>query len=185
MWLGSINGTGPKLARGVYVAPTATVIGDVTVGEDASIWFGSVVRGDIHWVRIGARCNLQDGAIVHVERGQWPTVLEDDVSVGHAAVIHGSTLRRGCLVGISAVVLNGAEVGEGALVAAGAVVREGFVVPPGTLVAGVPATVRRELTAQERQRIAATSESYVLYAQQMQDPTRSEVQRVATVEEST
>lgn len=175
MWVGSINGAEPRFARGVYVAPTATVIGDVTLGVDTSVWFGTVIRGDIHWIRTGARCNLQDAAVLHVEHGQWPTVLGDEVSVGHGAVIHGCTLGSGCLIGISATVLNGAEVGAGALVAAGAVVREGFVVPPGTLAAGVPASVRRDLTAAERQRIAATAEHYVGYARQMQGPAANAV----------
>ena len=174
MWLRSLDGVRPQLGRDVYIAPNAAVLGDVTIGDDSSVWFGAVLRGDIHWIRIGERCNIQDGAIVHVERGQWPTVVEDEVSIGHAAVVHGCTLRSGCLVGISATVLNGADVGAGALVAAGAVVREGFVVPPGTLVAGVPATVRRELTEQEQQRVVDTASNYVAYARRMLEADRCE-----------
>jgi carbonic anhydrase/acetyltransferase-like protein (isoleucine patch superfamily) len=145
------------------VASNAVVVGDVTVGEDASLWYHVVVRGDIHWIRIGARSNLQDGVIVHVENGVCPTLLEEEVSVGHGAILHGCTIRRGALIGMGAKVLNDAEVGEGALVAAGAVLREGFSVPPGTLAAGVPATIRRDLTAAESQRIARTAANYVEY----------------------
>jgi len=163
MWTRTLDGARPRFGARVFVASNAVVVGDVTVGDDASIWYHVVVRGDIHWIRIGARANLQDGVIVHVENGVYPTLLEDDVSVGHGALLHGCTIRRGALIGMGAKVLNDAEVGEGALVAAGAVVREGFAVPPRTLVAGIPATVRRELTADESVRIARTASNYVDY----------------------
>ncbi len=155
--------SGPVLGRRVFVAPSATVVGEVELGDDVSLWFNVVVRGDIHWVRVGARSNLQDGVIVHVENGQSPTLLEEEVSVGHGAILHGCTVRRGALVGIGATVLNDAEVGERALVAAGSVVREGFVVPPGTLAAGVPATVKRELTPEELDRLEHTWRNYLEY----------------------
>jgi len=155
MWTRTLDGARPRFGARVFVAANAVVVGDVAVGDDASIWYHVVVRGDIHWIRIGARTNLQDGVIVHVENGVYPTLLEDDVSVGHGAILHGCTIRRGALIG--------AEVGEGALVAAGAVVREGFSVPPRTLAAGIPATVRRDLTAVESERIARTASNYVDY----------------------
>lgn len=153
----------PVVGRRVFVAPSATVAGDVELGDDVSLWFDVVVRGDIHWVRIGARSNLQDGVMVHVENGRCPTLLEEEVSVGHGAVLHGCTVRRGALVGIGARVLNDAEVGERALVAAGAVVREGFVVPPRTLAAGVPAVIKRDLTAAELDRLDRTWKNYLEY----------------------
>ncbi len=153
----------PTIGRRVFVAPSAAVIGDVTLGDDVSLWFNVVVRGDIHWIRIGERSNLQDGVIVHVENGQCPTLLEEEVSIGHRAILHGCTVRRGALVGMGATVLNDAEIGERALVAAGSVVREGFAVPPGTLAAGVPATVRRELTAEELERLDRTWRHYLEY----------------------
>jgi carbonic anhydrase/acetyltransferase-like protein (isoleucine patch superfamily) len=147
----------------VFLAPSATVIGDVTLGDDVSLWFNVVVRGDIHWIRIGARTNLQDGTVIHVENNRCPTLLEEEVSVGHGAVLHGCTVRRGALIGMGATVLNDAEIGERALVAAGSLVREGFVVPPGTLAAGVPATIRRELTAEELERLDRTWRHYLEY----------------------
>ena len=145
------------------MAATAVVVGEVTIGDDVSLWYNVVVRGDIHWVRIGARSNLQDGVIVHVERGLYPTLLADEVSVGHGAMLHGCTIGAGSLIGMGAVVLNQAVIGEGSLVAAGAVVREGFTAPPRSLIAGVPAVVKRPLTDQEADRAcrtASTSSGY-------------------------
>ena len=155
--------TGVVAGARVFIAPGAVVIGDVELGDDVSIWYNAVVRGDIHWIRIGARSNLQDGVIIHVEREMWPVVIGEDVSVGHGAILHGCTVGRECLIGIGATILNGAEIGEGSIVAAGAVVREEFRVPPGSLVAGVPAIVKRAVTAGERERIRLTAVHYVEY----------------------
>lgn len=159
----SHSGKHPQLGRGVFIAPGAVVVGEVAIGDDSSLWYNVVVRGDIHWIRIGARSNLQDGVIVHVERDLYPTVLEDEVSVGHGAVLHGCTIGAGSLIGMGAMVLNDAVVGEGSLVAAGAVVREGFKVPPRSLVAGVPAVVKRPLTDAEAERARRTAANYVEY----------------------
>lgn len=126
------------------------MIGDVEIGPDASVWFGSVVRGDIHRIRIGARTNLQDQCVVHVTRDRFPTEIGCEVTVGHRATVHGCTVRDGALVGIGATVLDGAVVGEEALVAAGAVVTPGTEIPPGALARGVPARVVRDLTPDER-----------------------------------
>jgi carbonic anhydrase/acetyltransferase-like protein (isoleucine patch superfamily) len=133
----------------VWIAPGAVVIGDVEIGPDASVWFGSVVRGDIHRIRIGARTNLQDHCVVHVTRGLHPTTIGDEVTVGHRATVHGCTVGDGALIGIGATVLDGAVIGEEALVAAGALVPPGAEVPPRTLVRGVPAKPARELAAEE------------------------------------
>ncbi|NOZ79901.1 MAG: gamma carbonic anhydrase family protein [Acidobacteria bacterium] len=157
------EGIGPSFGERVFIAPGAIVIGDVTLGDDVSIWYNAVVRGDIHRVEIGARSNLQDGVIVHVERGQWPVLVGEDVSVGHGAILHGCTIHRGCMIGIGAVLLNGAEIGEGSIVAAGALVREGVHVPPGSLVAGVPGVVKRAVTPGERDRIRLTAVHYLEY----------------------
>lgn len=163
MLIRTVSGLTPRFGRRVFVAGNAVLVGDVTLGDDVSLWYQVVVRGDIHWVRIGARSNLQDGVVVHVENQQWPTLLEEEVSVGHRAVLHGCTIRRRCLVGMGAVVMNGAEIGEGSIVAAGAVVREGFEVPPGSVVAGVPAVVKRSVTADESERIVRTARNYLEY----------------------
>jgi carbonic anhydrase/acetyltransferase-like protein (isoleucine patch superfamily) len=159
----SIGGRTPRLGQRVFLAETAVVVGDVELGDDVSLWYGVVVRGDIHWIRIGARSNLQDGVIVHVEKALCPTLLEEEVSVGHGAVLHGCTIRRGTLVGMNATILNDADIGAGSLVAAGAVVREGFTCPPGSLVVGVPAVVKRPLSAAEAARCARTATNYLEY----------------------
>lgn len=157
----SHRGTTPKIDPSAWVAPSATVIGDVEIGPGSSLWFGTVVRGDVHHIRIGARSNLQDHCVVHVTTDTWPTLLGDDVVVGHRAVLHGCDIRDGALIGIGAIVLDGAVVGANAQVAAGALVPPGMEVPPGTLVVGVPARVRRELTPEEVDEHRVLSERYV------------------------
>ncbi|PYT07299.1 MAG: gamma carbonic anhydrase family protein [Acidobacteria bacterium] len=143
-----------------FVAPGAMLIGEVSVGADSSVWFGTVLRGDLEPIRIGEQSNIQDLSVVHTDPG-CPANIGDCVTVGHRAVIHGATLEAGCLIGMGAVVLSGARIGAGALVAAGAVVREGFQVPAGTLAAGVPAKLLRELTEEEKERVARNCVSYV------------------------
>ena len=133
----------------MWIAPGAVVVGDVEIGEDSSVWFGSVVRGDIHHIRIGARTNLQDHCVVHVTRERFPTRIGDEVTVGHRATVHGCTVGDGALVGIGATVLDGAVIGEEALVAAGAVVAPGVEIPPRTLARGIPARTARELRPEE------------------------------------
>jgi len=163
MTVQTVSGLTPSLGRRVYLAANAVVVGDVTLGDDVSVWYNVVIRGDIHWIRIGARSNLQDGVIIHVERGLYPTLLEEEVSVGHGAMLHGCIVGAGSLIGMGAMVLNNAVIGEGSLVAAGAVVREGFKVPSRSLVAGVPAVVKRPLTDAEADRARRTASNYVEY----------------------
>jgi len=143
------------------VAPGAAVIGDVVLGEDASVWYHTTVRGDVNWIRIGNRTNLQDGCVVHVDSGRFPTQIGDEVTVGHRVILHGCTVEELALIGMGAVLLNGVVVGRGALVAAGAVVREGMRVPPGSLVAGVPAVIRRTLDAAAIDEFRASAAHYV------------------------
>ncbi|ABS25726.1 gamma carbonic anhydrase family protein [Anaeromyxobacter sp. Fw109-5] len=157
-------GRAPRLHASVFVAENAVVVGDVEVGEGSSIWFGTVVRGDVNHVRIGARTNLQDLTVVHVTTATHPTVIGDDVTVGHRAVLHGCTIRDRCLVGIGAIVMDGAVVGPDAMVGAGALVAPGTVVPPGTLVLGSPAKPRRELTPEELAFLRTSAERYAGYA---------------------
>ncbi len=152
-----------EIEDSAFVAPGAVLVGDVSVGAEASIWYGCVLRGDIEPIRIGARTNLQDGTVVHVDEG-YATIIEDEVTIGHRAVVHGAHLEKGCLIGMGAVVLSGARVGAGALVAAGAVVREGFVVPPRAIAAGVPAKLRGEVDEALLARMRAGCEHYVEYA---------------------
>lgn len=162
----SFQGHIPRLAAGVFIADTALIIGRVEIGAQSSIWFHSVLRGDINSITIGERSNLQDGTIVHVDYEQYSTIIEDEVTVGHHATIHGCTLRSRCLIGMGATILSGAEVQSGAIVAAGSVVREGQVVPERTLVAGVPAQPRRKITAEEWDMIVNSALHYVDYSLQ-------------------
>lgn len=150
----------PKLGRRVFVAPTAVVTGDVEAGDDVSFWFGAVARGDVHYIRVGARTNVQDGAILHVTGGRFPLVIGADVVIGHAAVVHGCTIEDGALIGIGARVLDGAVVETGAQVGAGAVVAPGKRVPAGHLVMGVPARVVRPLEDAERAAILDNARRY-------------------------
>jgi carbonic anhydrase/acetyltransferase-like protein (isoleucine patch superfamily) len=146
----------------------AWVIGDVEVGEDASVWFNAVLRGDINVIRVGNRTNVQDGAVVHVTR-ELPAIIGDDVTVGHKAMIHGCRIENACLVGMNAAVLDRAVVGPFAVVAAGSVVKEGFVVPEGMLVAGVPARIVRPLTDEERAFLLQSARNYITYARSYRD----------------
>ncbi|THJ67934.1 gamma carbonic anhydrase family protein [Arthrobacter echini] len=155
----TFKGRTPTIGGSVFTAPTAALIGDVTVGEFASVFYGASVRGDTAAIHVGEGTNLQDNVVVHADPG-FPTHIGRRVSVGHSAVVHGCTVEDDCLIGMSATVMNGAVIGSGSLVAAGAVVLEGTVVPPRSLVAGVPAKVRRELTDEEVQDVRANAEHY-------------------------
>lgn len=155
-----MEGRTPRVDPSAWTAPTAVLVGDVEVGEQASVWYGAVVRSEYEPIRIGARSNVQDGCVLHVDPGR-PLTIGRGVSVGHAAVLHGCVVEDDVLVGMSATVLNGARIGAGSMVAAGAVVLEGTVVPPGSLVAGVPAKVRRELTDEERAGLRLNADVYV------------------------
>jgi carbonic anhydrase/acetyltransferase-like protein (isoleucine patch superfamily) len=155
------HGVHPRIHESAFVAPTATIIGDVEIGEDASIWFGTVVRGDVFHIRIGARSNVQDLTMVHVTTGRHATILEDDVTVGHRVTLHGCTLRRGCLVGMGATVMDEAEVGEWSLIGAGSLLTPGTKIPPGVLAFGSPCKVRRELTDAELENLRRSAPHYV------------------------
>jgi carbonic anhydrase/acetyltransferase-like protein (isoleucine patch superfamily) len=152
----------PQLGARAWVDLSAQVIGDVELGEDASIWMNTVVRGDVNRIRIGARTNVQDNCVLHVT-AQHATTLAEDVTVGHSVTLHGCTIERLCLVGIGAIVLNGAVIGEESIVAAGALVPEGMQVPPRSLVMGQPAKLRRETSEEERAGLRRYAESYVGY----------------------
>ncbi|MCA9510108.1 MAG: gamma carbonic anhydrase family protein [Myxococcales bacterium] len=151
----------PRIDPSVWVAPGAVVVGDVEIGADSSVWYAAVVRGDVERVRIGARSNVQDGAVVHVTRDRFAAHIGDEVTVGHRAVVHGCTVEDGALIGIGAVVLDGARVGEGALVAAGALVTPGSVIEPHTVALGAPARSVRALGDDERREQRERTLSYV------------------------
>lgn len=155
------QGKRPAVDASVFIAEGAKLIGDVTVGKDSSVWFNAVLRGDLAEIRIGERTNLQDGVIGHVNTGQ-PLIVENDVSVSHAAIIHGCHIGRGTLIGMGAIILNGAAIGEYALIGAGSLVTENTVIPAYTLALGSPARVVRELTEADLQRMKLTTDSYVV-----------------------
>ncbi len=150
----------PELGEGVYIAPTAYVGGAVVIGARSTIMHHVVVRGDVAPIRIGQCVNVQDASVLHVRAGV-PLIIEDDVSIGHRAVVHCKRVGRGALIGTGAIVLDDAEIGAGAIVAAGALVRPGIEVPPGTLVVGVPARVKRDVTDADREYMARVRESYL------------------------
>jgi carbonic anhydrase/acetyltransferase-like protein (isoleucine patch superfamily) len=158
--IGSLGYARPVIHPDAWVAPGAVIVGDVTLGKAASVWYGSVLRADMDRIVIGAECNIQDLCCLHVDPGE-PVTLEDRVSLGHGAIVHGAYVEAGALVGIGAVVLGGARIGAGSLIAAGAVVPPGRTVPPGVLAAGVPCRVIRELTDADRQTFAETAGNYV------------------------
>ena len=157
------EGKEPRFGSRVFVAENAAIIGDVELGNDCSIWYSATLRGDINAIRIGSRTNVQDNCTIHVTHLQWPTVIAEEVTIGHGAIVHGCTVHRGALIGMGSRVLDGAVVGESALVGAGALVPEGMHVPPRTLVVGVPARVKRPLNEEELTRLDQSWRHYVDY----------------------
>jgi carbonic anhydrase/acetyltransferase-like protein (isoleucine patch superfamily) len=157
------KGVTPRVHSSAYVDDSAQVIGDVGIGAESSIWMNAVVRGDVHWIRIGSRSNVQDCSVVHVMNGTHPTTIGDDVTIGHAAIVHGCTLGDRILIGMGAILLNGATVGDDCIVAAGTLLTEGLSVPPRSLVMGSPGRVKRPLTDVEVASILEYSGRYVNY----------------------
>jgi carbonic anhydrase/acetyltransferase-like protein (isoleucine patch superfamily) len=157
------RGIRPKIHPSVFVAEGAHIIGDVEIGAGSSVWFNTVIRGDVHYIRIGERSNIQDNCVLHVTHETYPLVIGSGVTVGHGAILHAATIKDYCLIGMGAKVLDNATVGPYSLVAAGALVMEGFDVPEGVLVAGIPAKIKRHLTGEERQQIVKSAENYVKY----------------------
>lgn len=151
----------PSIHESALVVDGAVVIGDVEIGEDASLWFGAVVRGDVNYVRIGARTNIQDLTVIHVSSKTHPTVIEEEVTVGHRVVLHGCHVERGCLIGIGAILMDGVRIGEQSLVGAGSLLTPGTVIPPRSLVLGSPARVKRELSDDELAYLDRSWRNYV------------------------
>ncbi|HUP66375.1 MAG TPA: gamma carbonic anhydrase family protein [Thermoanaerobaculia bacterium] len=162
MLLRSYKGKTPKLGERVFVAENATIIGDVEIGDDSSIWYGTVIRADVHPVRIGSRTNIQDNCTLHVT-GTWSVILEDEVTLGHGVIAHGCSVKRGSLIGMGATVLDGVVIGEESMVAAGALVPEGMIVPPRSLVMGFPAKIKRSLTDEDLATLGRYHRNYLEY----------------------
>jgi len=157
------KGVAPRVHSSAYVDDSAQVIGDVEIGAESSVWMNAVVRGDVHRIRIGTRSNIQDATVVHVMNGTHPTLIGSDVTIGHAAVVHGCTIADRVLIGMGAILLNGAHVGADSIVAAGSLITEGTEIPSHSLVMGSPGKVRRPLTDGEVASIVGYSERYVGY----------------------
>jgi carbonic anhydrase/acetyltransferase-like protein (isoleucine patch superfamily) len=153
----------PRVDPTAYIDESAQVIGDVEIGEESSVWMTVVIRGDVHQIRIGRRSNVQDGTVVHVMKDTHATTIGDDVTIGHAAVVHGCTIEDRCLIGMGAILLNGAHVGPHSIVAAGTLVVEGMEIPARSLVMGSPARVKRSLTDDEVAEIQTYADRYVQY----------------------
>ncbi len=158
--------TFPRIHPSAFIAEGAMIIGSVTIGEKSSVWFNCVLRGDLDRIEVGARTNIQDGAVVHMDRN-FPSMIGDDVTIGHGAIIHGCTIGDGAMISMGAIILTGAKIGERGIIGAGAVVREGQEIPPESLAVGIPARVKRDVTAEELERMRLGKDDYVLRGQLM------------------
>lgn len=166
----AFQGIVPKIGCACFIEETAVVIGDVVMGEECSVWFHAVIRGDVNYIRIGDRTNVQDLSVLHVTHDTHPLIIGHDVTIGHHVVLHGCTIQDRVLVGMGAIVMDGAVIGEDSIVGAGALVTEGMVIPPKSLVLGAPARVKRPATDKELIWIKESAANYVRYARTYMDP---------------
>ncbi len=157
------KGRYPQVPASCYVDPSAQVIGDVVLGDNASVWMNAVLRGDVHAIRVGANSNVQDNSVLHGMLGRWPVIVGDWVTIGHSVTLHGCVVEDRCLIGMGVIILNGARVGAGSIVAAGTVIPEGTIIPPRTLWVGVPGKQRKELGDADQQEILRYAKNYVVY----------------------
>lgn len=155
--------TFPKLHDSVFLASGSKIIGDVVIGENSSVWYNTIIRGDVHYIKIGRMTNVQDNSMLHVTNGKFPLNIGDKVTIGHSVTLHGCALNNLCLIGMGAIILDGAVVESNSMVAAGAVIKPGFVVPSGKLVGGIPARVIRDLTKEEIDDLQSSAKRYVNY----------------------
>ncbi len=163
------KGISPRIHETAFIVDNASIIGDVEIGEHSSVWFNAVVRGDVHYIRIGKRTNVQDNSTLHVTKDTYPLIIGDDITIGHNVILHGCTVRDRCLIGMGSIILDNAEVGEDSIVGAGALVTEGMKVPPRSLVLGVPGKVKRALTDDEVARILRSAKNYMEYSRNYLD----------------
>ena len=162
----SYKGISPRIADTAFVEQSAQIIGDVEIGEQSSVWFNCVLRGDCWHIRIGENTNIQDGTVIHVTQGRFATIIGDFVTVGHSAVLHGCTIEDRCLIGIGAIVLDNVTIGAESFIAAGSLVTPGTLIPPRSMVMGAPAKIRRQVTDEELARINEHWQHYVEYKNQ-------------------
>jgi carbonic anhydrase/acetyltransferase-like protein (isoleucine patch superfamily) len=157
------RGKRPEIAASAYIDPAAVIIGDVVIGDDSSVWPCTVIRGDVNYIRIGARTNIQDASVLHVMRDEYPLILGDDVTVGHSVTLHGCNIAPRCLIGMGSIILNGVTIGEGSIVAAGTLILERTEIPPNSLVVGHPSKIKRTLTPIDQAAIDEYAKRYVAY----------------------
>lgn len=166
----SVNGKAPQIGEGVYLSENATIVGDVVIGDNCSVWFNAVLRGDVHYIRVGNKVNVQDGAVVHCTYQKHPTEIGDNVSIGHNALVHGCTIHNNVLIGMGAIVMDGVVVESNTIVAAGAVVLEGMHIESGSIYAGVPAKKVKSLSQEQTARlIEGIADNYVMYSSWFND----------------
>lgn len=161
----SFEGKNPVIHSTAYIAENTVIIGDVEICAESSVWFGSIIRGDVNYIRIGERTNIQDACVIHVSNKTHPTILEDEITLGHRVTLHGCYIETGCLIGIGAIVMDGARIGRNSLVAAGSLVTPGTQIPPRSLVMGSPAKVKRELSDEEVKDLEKFWRNYISYSQ--------------------
>ncbi|MCB1143955.1 MAG: gamma carbonic anhydrase family protein [Leptospiraceae bacterium] len=160
----------PRIHSTAFIAPSAEIIGDVVIGEDTSIWFQCLVRGDVNYIRIGDRCNIQDKTLIHVARDEFPVTIGNNVSIGHSVTLHGCVLKDHSFVGMGSTVMDGVEIGEYSFVGAGSLVTPGKKIPPGMLLMGRPAKILREINENERMIIERTYKNYQKYKENYRNP---------------
>jgi carbonic anhydrase/acetyltransferase-like protein (isoleucine patch superfamily) len=158
----------PQIDSSAYIEESANIIGDVVIGDKSSVWFNTVIRGDVNYIRIGEKTNIQDSCVLHVTKDTHPLIIGNEVTIGHNVTLHGCIVKDRCLIGMGAIILDGAEVGEDSMVAAGCLVKEGMVIPPKTLAVGVPARIARTLTDKEVKKIKQSARNYIDYANSYQ-----------------
>jgi gamma-carbonic anhydrase len=167
----TFQGIKPTVPQSCFIEDTAVVIGDVVMGKDCSVWFNAVIRGDVHYIRVGDRTNVQDLCMLHVTHDTHPLIIGHEVTIGHSVILHGCTIKNRVLVGMGAIIMDGAVIGEDSVVGAGALVVEGTIVPPKSVILGSPARVRRNVNEKELAWIKESADNYVRYARQyMGDP---------------
>jgi len=170
----SFQGIKPTIPSTCFIEETGIVIGDVVLGENCSVWFHAVIRGDVNWIRLGHRTNVQDLCMLHVTHDTHPLIIGDEVTIGHGVVLHGCTIKDRVLIGMGTIVMDGAVIGEDSVVGAGALITEGTIVPPKSLVLGSPAKVKRTVTDKEVTWIKESADNYVKYAKQyLGDPSKA------------
>jgi carbonic anhydrase/acetyltransferase-like protein (isoleucine patch superfamily) len=157
----SFKGKKPKVGKDTFIAETAMLIGDVEIGSSSSVWYGAVLRGDMHYIKIGDNVSVQDNSVMHGTADKFPTIIGNNVTIGHSAVVHGCTIGDNCLIGMGSMILEGAKVGNWCIIAAGAVITEGTIIPDGSIVMGVPGTVKSKVTESHKERITRNWKAYV------------------------